>query len=107
MKKALFTLILTSLIFAQNNTTKTTKDDINKTVEQNATDSNDSLTQKHIQEQIEREKKYKAEQKFYQGDDYNLKEHEVDKETVDKVPLIEPDYDFDITDLYADWFFML
>jgi len=57
---------------------------------------------KHLKEQIEKEKKYAQEQKFYQGDEYDLKGAEVDKSTVDKVPKIEPDYDFDITDVYRD-----
>jgi len=108
MKKLLLSFMTTMVIFAQNqntdnNATKKNINETNSTKEINkTTDSNDSLAQKHIQEQIEREKKYKEEQKFYQGEDYNLKEHEVDTKTVDKVPLIEPEYDFDITDLYAD-----
>jgi len=104
MKIALMSLIFTATIFAQNNSTESNNSiDLKTKIEANSTkDQNSSLSQKHIQEQIEREKKYKEEQKFYQGDDYNLKEHEVDKKTVDKVPLIEPEYDFDITDLYAD-----
>ena len=103
MKKALITLALTAFIYAQGSTSELNKTkDINKSIETNSSESNDSLAQKHIQEQIEREKKYKEEQKFYQGEEYNLKEHEVDKKTIDKVPLIEPEYDFDITDLYAD-----
>jgi len=102
MRKALITLLLSTLIFAQNSADSNKTADNNKSIETNSSDTNDSLAQKHIQEQIEREKKYKEEQKFYQGDDYNLQEHEVDKKTVDKVPVIEPEYDFDITDLYAD-----
>ena len=61
-----------------------------------------NLTQKNLQEQLEREKRYAKEQKFYQGKDYNLSEHKVDPKLVEKVPLIEPDYDFDITDVYRD-----
>ena len=108
MKKALITLAFSTLIFAQNSADSNKTADNNKSIDSNKTvvadsnETNDSLAQKHIQEQIEREKKYKEEQKFYQGDDYNLQEHEVDKKTVDKVPVIEPEYDFDITDLYAD-----
>ena len=75
----------------------------------NAGDSNASsrtddqnLTQKNLKEQLEREKRYAKEQRFYQGDEYNLSEHRVDPKLVEKVPLIEPDYDFDITDVYRD-----
>jgi len=72
--------------------------------ETNASSKTDdqNLTQKNLQEQLEREKRYAKEQKFYQGKDYNLSEHKVDPKVVEKVPLIEPDYDFDITDVYRD-----
>jgi Ni/Co efflux regulator RcnB len=114
--KALLPLLVATAIFAQNNSTEANNSIQNVAKESNHTSENNSsikesnlstqndnsLTQKNLKEQIEREKKYQQEQKFYQGDDYNLKEHEVDKESVDKVPLIEPEYDFDITDLYAD-----
>ena len=61
-----------------------------------------NLTKKNLQEQLEREKRYAKEQKFYQGEEYNLSEHKVDPKLVEKVPVIEPDYDFDITDVYRD-----
>jgi len=64
-------------------------------------DTNSSIN-KNLQKVIEKEKKYKKEQKFYQGKEYNLSEQKVDKESVDKVPLIEPEYDFDMTDVYSD-----
>ena len=56
----------------------------------------------HLKEQMEKEKKFAKEQKFYQGDEYDLRGAEVDKKSVDKVPKLEPDYDFDITDVYRD-----
>ena len=61
-----------------------------------------ALLEQKVKEQMEREKKYAREQKFYQGDDYNLSEHEVDPKTLKDIPVIEPDYDFDITDVYRD-----
>ena len=85
MIKALL-IILPLSLFAQNN----------------VTDSNSSEINKNLQKAIEKEKKYKKEQKFYQGKDYNLSEQKIDPKSVDKVPLIEPEYDFDITDLYSD-----
>ena len=85
MIKALL-IILPLSLFAQNN----------------VTESNSSAINKNIQKAIEKEKKYKKEQKFYQGKDYNLSEQQIDPKSVDKVPLIEPEYDFDITDLYSD-----
>ena len=92
MKKSFFIIALLYLsLCAETNSTKT-KDN---------NDSNSTIN-KNLQKLIEKEKKIKKEQKFYQGDDYNLTETAVDKSTVDKVPLIEPEYDFDITDLYND-----
>ncbi|WP_292663652.1 hypothetical protein [Nitratifractor sp.] len=74
--------------------------------ENNRSDANLSsktrLEQQHIKEQMEREKKYAKEQKFYEGKEYNLSEHKVDAKELDDVPTIEPDYDFDITDVYRD-----
>ena len=61
-----------------------------------------ALLEQKVKEQMEREKKYAREQKFYQGEDYNLSEHEVDPKTLKDIPVIEPDYDFDITDVYRD-----
>ncbi len=62
----------------------------------------DSQTDKNIKKQMELEKKYAKEQKFYQGKDYNLSQQEVDKDSLKNVPDIKPDYDFDITDVYRD-----
>jgi len=61
-----------------------------------------ALLEEKIKEQMEREKKFAKEQKFYQGKDYNLSEHAVDPKTLKDIPVIEPDYDFDITDVYRD-----
>jgi len=36
------------------------------------------------------------------GDEYDLKSKEVDKSSLKDIPVIEPEYDFDITDLYSD-----
>jgi len=58
--------------------------------------------QKQIQAQMEREKKYAKEQMFYQGSEYNLSEKQVDPKILKHVPKLEPDYDFDITDVYRD-----
>jgi len=85
----------------KTNTNKTNmnKTDINKTTQK---DTNKTALNKNIQKAIEEEKKFKKEQKFYMGDDYNLSEQKVDKDSVKKVPLIEPEYDFDMTDVYSD-----
>ena len=97
MKKLFLISILMLYATASNNTTQEANITINT-----KKDNNNSLLEENVKKMIEKEKKYKIEQKFYMGDDYNLTEHEVDKKTLEKVPLIEPEYDFDITDLYAD-----
>ena len=60
------------------------------------------VTQKNIEKAIEQEKKFAKEQKFYKGKEYDLKSNEVDEKTIESVPDIKPDYDFDITDVYRD-----
>jgi len=62
----------------------------------------ESIAESQVRMQIEREKKYAKEQTFYQGDEYDLKSREVNPETIKRTPSIEPDYDFDITDVYRD-----
>ena len=59
-------------------------------------------TKKQIKEQMEREKKYAKEQTFYQGDSYDLSAAEVDKKSLSGVPILEPDYDFDMDSVYSD-----
>jgi len=77
-----------------------------ESVDGNHTDGHSSTKMNRIEaqvrEQMEREKKYAKEQRFYQGSDYNLSSHEVDPASLSSVPVIEPDYDFDIDDVYND-----
>lgn len=70
--------------------------------EGNKTTSKSKRVEQEVKEQMEREKKYAEEQSFAQGDDYDLKAVEVNQDSLDSVPLMEPDYDFDITDVYRD-----
>ena len=69
-------------------------------------DNNSSINtkqiEKKVQEQIEREKKYAKEKIFYQGSDYNLSEAEVDEDSLSSIPVLEPEYDFDMDDVYSD-----
>ena len=58
--------------------------------------------EEQIRKQMEREQQYAREQKFYQGDEYDLDSHKVDPKVLEKVPKIEPEYDFDMTDVYSD-----
>ena len=92
MKKLFLMLILTALYTLSLNA-KNIENDTSKKV---------NATKKHLQEQMQREKKYAKEQKFYQAKDYNLSAVEVDQNDLDSIPMIEPENDFDMTDVYRD-----
>ena len=95
-------VICSTLVYAEHNQSTTKKSEHNRTQHKEDNASKDARLKKELQEQMEREKKYAKEQKFYQGDEYNLSEHEVDPDALKDIPVIEPDYDFDITDVYRD-----
>jgi Ni/Co efflux regulator RcnB len=110
MKKGILliaALLLPLGINAEDNASTTQKEQnltTHKSVskEHNRTKTAKEIMEEKIKEQMEREKKYAKEQKFYQGDAYDLKAHEVDPNSLPDVPVIEPDDDFDITDVYRD-----
>ena len=88
-------LLLITFAYADTNTTK----------EHNSTHKTvlDKKTEDAIKKEIEKEERYRREQRFYQGKEYDLKSHQVDPDAVKKVPLIEPEYDFDMdTGVYDD-----
>jgi len=72
----------------------------------NSTEHNHSkkikITKSEVEKQIQREKTYAKDKKFYQGSDYNLSSSEVNKESLKHIKKIEPDYDFDMDDVYSD-----
>jgi predicted esterase YcpF (UPF0227 family) len=82
-------LLLATSLYADGNVSKTDN-------------NNSNLTQKQIEEQMKLEEKFAKEQKFYQGSEYDLKSKEINQKSLDNIPAIEPDYDFDITDVYRD-----
>ncbi len=59
-------------------------------------------TNKNVQEQMEKEKKYAEEQKFYFADEYDFKGAEVDEKSLDSIPE-QPDYndDFNMDSVYG------
>lgn len=70
-----------------------------------ANDSNkESERQKRIEKQIktemEKEKKYAKEQTFYQSHNYDFRGAEVNPDSVDSVPDIELQDDFDMDSVY-------
>jgi len=60
-------------------------------------DSN--LTKKQIQKQLQKEKKYAKEQKFYNADEYDFSGAEVNPESLKHIKPIEVD-DMDMDDVY-------
>ncbi len=67
----------------------------------NAETKNDDLTKKNIKEQLEKEAKYKKEQAFYHGEKYDLKEAEVNEESLKSIPNNRRDNDdFDMNSVY-------
>jgi hypothetical protein len=102
MKKLVLSLLFitfwTSVLHAEHNSSKGM--DGNRTDNQSSTMR--GKLEEQVQEQMKREEKYAREQRFYQGSDYNLSSHEVDPSSLPSVPVIEPEYDFDIDDVYND-----
>ncbi|MEA3491422.1 MAG: hypothetical protein U9R27_05935 [Campylobacterota bacterium] len=116
MKKLLLsTLLISSLALAQNAQSKDTKKpdlasennisikaDKPKQKEDNKSASI-NRAEKQIEEQMKREQKYAREKTFYKGKDYNLKAVEVDPDSLSKIPVIKPDYSFDMSEgVYSD-----
>jgi hypothetical protein len=64
-------------------------------------DTNTTLKNRHLQKQLEKEKKYAIEQEFYKGNAYDLKGAEVDERSLDGIP-DQPHYndDFDMNSVY-------
>jgi len=55
---------------------------------------------KHVEEQLKREETFARTQAFQMGEDYNLSEHQVDPRDLESIPKIEPEYDFNMDDVY-------
>jgi len=107
MKKLFFLPLLLGssfvLLSAENNTSHANTPESNVSQESNLTPQDRAIrVKKEVEEQMKREAKYAQEQRFYQGDEYNLSAVEINKDSLDSIPLIEPDYDFEIDDVYRD-----
>jgi len=55
---------------------------------------------KQLKKEMENEKKYAKEQVFYSEENYDFKGAEVNKDSLDSVPVLEPEYDFDMDSVY-------
>jgi len=99
----LFIGISSTTINAENNsTTKAENNSSKKTATEHNKSTKTDITKKQVQEQMQREKKYAKEQIFYQGSDYDLSHARVNEKSLSSIPVIEPDYDFNMDDAYSD-----
>ena len=96
MKVLLISIFILLSLSAENNTTKK----INSSNSDQSSSKIETKASKELKKQMERELKIAKEQRFYQGKDYDLSYAEVDPNSLDGIPLIEPDYDFDMDDVY-------
>ncbi|SFV71093.1 hypothetical protein MNB_SV-13-566 [hydrothermal vent metagenome] len=99
MSKLLSSVIFITFISITLNAESNSSLEANSSI---SVENNSTLTkaEKQLEEQIKKEAKFAREQRFYQGDEYNLSSHEVDPNSLDSIPLLEPDYDFDMDDVY-------
>ena len=100
MKNILISSLLICSLYAKSNETQKEN---NNSSEQNiskSADTKDDKIKKQLKVQIEREKKFAKEKTFYQGKDYDLSYAEIDKSSLENIKLPEPDYDFDMDDVY-------
>ncbi|MCH9813339.1 MAG: hypothetical protein K0U47_05280 [Epsilonproteobacteria bacterium] len=80
-KIVLLPLIITTLLFA-------TSQDKNNTKK--------SRLDKQVQKEIEKEKRYAEEQRFYDANEYDFKGAEVNPKSLEKLPdIVEDDFDMD------------
>ena len=100
-----FSFIIGSLQAENNatqNSTNTENNSTMKTKQHTQEKLKKELEAQQIKEQMKLEEKYAKEQRFYQGDEYDLKAVEINKKSLENIPVIEPEYDFDMTDVYRD-----
>ncbi len=88
------------LLNAEENNSTTETNSTATNMEQNTTIIKEDKSKKHLAEQIAKEKKFAKEQRFYQGDEYDLSSHEVDSDSLDSIEVIEPEYDFSMDHVY-------
>ncbi len=100
MKYLLITTSILLSLSAQNNAIHKNTSQIDSNSSDQNSSKIESKASKQLKKQIDREAKFAKEQRFYQGDDYDLSYAEVDQNSLDDIPLIEPDYDFDMDDVY-------
>jgi len=56
--------------------------------------------EKQIKKEMETEKKYAKEQTFYSEENYDFEGAEVNKDSLNSIPELEPQYDFNMDSVY-------
>lgn len=96
MKKLLLFPIITVALSAKSNTIKTDTNG-SKDINSGKISTIKKLKlEENLAKAIAKEKKIKEEQKFYQGEEYNLTDHKIDPGSLDNIKAIEPDYDYEM-----------
>lgn len=100
MKNILISSLLLFSLYAENNETQKENNSSNEQNISTVSDIKEDKIKKQLKVQMEREKKFAEEKTFYQGKDYDLSYAEIDKSSLDNIKLPEPDYDFNMDDVY-------
>jgi len=87
MKYFLILLIIFNSLLMASNTAKSDK-------------KRKARVEKQLKKEMENEKKYAKERTFYSEKNYDFKGAEVNKDSLDSVPKLEPQYDFDMDSVY-------
>ncbi len=93
-----------SLNAKENNSTNVNAENNRSINKKKSTENNATVKEKRakqqLEEQMKREEQYAKEQTFHQGKNYDLSSSEVDPNSLSDIPLIEPDYSFNMDDVY-------
>jgi len=63
---------------------------------ENNSTKEDNKTKEAVKKAMEKEKIYAKEKRFYNADEYDFKGAQVDPKSLDNIPVLEPDDDFDM-----------
>jgi len=63
---------------------------------ENNSTKEDNKTKEAVKKAMDKEKKYAKEKRFYNADEYDFKGAQIDQKTLDKIPVLESDDDFDM-----------
>ncbi len=96
MKKLLLFPIIIATLLAKSNIIKTDRNGSKDTNSSKISTIKKLKLEENLAKAIAKEKKIKEEQKFYQGEEYNLTDRKIDPSSLDNIKVIEPDYDYEM-----------